>query len=339
MHPENCKIECDALIIEMLPNRIKVGPVAGTGEGLVRFKKLDLNLLVALDHMIELRSVSAAAEKMFMSQSAMSNALTRLRDYFDDPLLVQVGRRMEVTPRAEAMRPAIRDILVRIEATIDSHPEFRPAESTREFTILLSDYSLRVLMPTVLRLLDEQDATVRLNLRPQTEMPHLLLERGEIDLLITPEPLISGDHPSTLVYEDHYVVVAWRGGKFGDVTMDREAYESASHVVMVPPNAAKAVETSFLAQSGVKRRIDVESFSFSTLTHLITGTNRIATVHARLAHLMKDRAELVCYPVPVALPPLRQMQQWHAYRETDPGIAWLRDVVSQAAASLPDVLT
>ena len=88
----------------------------------MRFKKLDLNLLVALDHMIELRSVSAAADKMFMSQSAMSNALTRLRDYFDDPLLVQVGRRMEVTPRAEAMRPAIRDILVRIEATIDAHP-------------------------------------------------------------------------------------------------------------------------------------------------------------------------------------------------------------------------
>ncbi len=305
----------------------------------MRFKKLDLNLLVALDHMIELRSVSAAAEKMFMSQSAMSNALTRLRDYFDDPLLVQVGRRMEITPRAESMRPAIRDILVRIEATIDSQPEFRPAESTREFNILLSDYSLRVLVPSVLRVMDEQDATVRLNLRPQTESPHLLLERGEIDLLITPEPLISEDHPSTLIYEDQYLVVAWRHGRYGDVTMDQETYESASHVVMVPPNSAKAVETSFLAQAGVSRRIDVQSFSFSTLAHQVSGTNRIATVHARLAHLMMSAADLVIYPVPVALPPLRQMQQWHAYRETDPGIVWLRGVVSQAAESLTDVLT
>jgi len=304
----------------------------------VRFKKLDLNLLVALDHMIELRSVSAAAQKMFMSQSAMSNALTRLRDYFGDPLLVQVGRRMEITPLAESMRPAIRDILVRIEATIDSQPEFRPAESTREFNILLSDYTLRVLIPSVLRVMDEQDATVRLNLISQTDSPHLLLERGEIDLLITPEPLISGDHPSMQIYEDHYVVIAWKHGKYGDTMMDRETYETASHVVMVPPSSAKSVETVFLAQSGVSRRVDVRSFSFSTLAHQISGTNRIATVHARLAQSMMSSAELVSYPVPVALPRLRQMQQWHAYRETDPGIAWLRGVMMQAAKALPDVL-
>lgn len=119
----------------------------------MRFKRLDLNLLVAFDHMIELRSVSAAVEKIFMSQSAMSNALARLRTYFDDPLLVQVGRRMEVTPRAEAMRAPIREILVRVEATIDSQPEFRPDSSTREFKVLLSDYTLRVVMPKVFRLL------------------------------------------------------------------------------------------------------------------------------------------------------------------------------------------
>ena len=89
-----------------------------------------------------LKSVSAAADKMFMSQSAMSNALTRLRTYFDDPLLVQVGKRMELTPRAEAMKPAIRDILVRIEATIDTQPEFDPTISTRKFNVLVSDYTL-----------------------------------------------------------------------------------------------------------------------------------------------------------------------------------------------------
>lgn len=302
----------------------------------MRFKKLDLNLLVALDHMIELRSVSAAADRMSMSQSAMSNALTRLRDYFDDPLLVQVGRRMEATPRAEAMRPAIRDILVRIEATIETQPDFHPDKSTREFNLLLSDYSLRVLAPAILRLLDEQKATVRLNLRPQTHAPHLLLERGEIDLLITPEPLISQDHPATLVYEDHYVVVAWRDGRFGHARMDRHCYETASHVVIVPPNAAKAIEATFLAEAGITRRIDVQSFSFSTLPHLITGTDRIATVHQRLAHLMMAQADLVSYPVPASLPPLRQMQQWHAYRDADPGITWLRDVITQAAQTLPD---
>lgn len=301
----------------------------------MRFKRLDLNLLVALDHMIELRSVSAAADKMFMSQSAMSNALTRLRDYFDDPLLVQVGRRMEVTPRAESMRAAIRDILVRVEATIDSQPEFRPEESTRTFNILLSDYSLRVLMPTVCRLVSAESSTIKLNLRAQTELPQVLLERGEIDLLISPEKFMSTDHPYGLLYEDEYVVAAWAGGKYGNVTMDRATYESASHAVMVPPNSAKSLETSLLAQAGIERHIDVQTFSFTSLPHLITGTDRIASIHRRLAHLLAPQAELVTYPLPAEVPPLRQMLQWHAYREKDPGIIWLRALIERAAAGLP----
>lgn len=301
----------------------------------MRFKRLDLNLLVALDHMIELRSVSAAADKMFMSQSAMSNALTRLRDYFDDPLLVQVGRRMEVTPRAESMRSAIRDILVRIEATIDAQPEFCPEASTRTFNLLLSDYSLRVLMPTVFRLISAESSTIKLNLHAQTELPEVLLERGEIDLLISPAKFMSEDHPSALLYEDSYVAAAWKGGKYGDTKMDQTTYQNASHAVMVPPNAAKSLETSLLAQAGIKRHIDVQTFSFTSLPHLITGTDRIATIHERLAKLIAPQAELVIYPIPVVLPPLRQMMQWHAYRDNDPGIIWLRKVLEQAAASLP----
>lgn len=300
----------------------------------MRFNRLDLNLLVALDHMIELRSVTAAADKMFMSQSAMSNALTRLRMYFDDPLLVKVGRRMELTPLAESMQPAIRDILVRIEAAIDSQPEFRPEASTREFNILLSDYSLRILMPTVFRLLNEQKSTIRLNLLPQTDMPQVLLEQGEIDLLLTPQLFISNEHPSTLLYEDEYVVAAWKDGLYGTGPMDQKKYEAASHAVMVPPNAAKSAETSFLLQTGIERQIDVQTFSFSTLPHLITGTDRIATIHKRLATAMASQAELVTYPTPVNIPVVQQMMQWHEYRDNDPGIIWLRNVLTQAASLL-----
>jgi LysR family transcriptional regulator, nod-box dependent transcriptional activator len=81
----------------------------------MRFNRLDLNLLVALDHLLHLRSVSGAAERLNMTQSAMSNALLRLRQYFDDDLLVKVGRRLELTPRGEALKDAVRDVLVRVE--------------------------------------------------------------------------------------------------------------------------------------------------------------------------------------------------------------------------------
>ncbi len=300
----------------------------------MRFKRLDLNLLVALDHMLELRSVSAAADKMFMSQSAMSNALTRIRTYFDDPLLIQVGRRMELTPRAEALRPSIRDILVRIEATIETELEFRPDQSTRVFNILLSDYSMRVLMPHVFAVAQEQSATVRFNLNPQTEAPYAQLERGEIDMLVSPRQFTSKDHPSSLLYEDDYVVVACKNGRYGGGKVDRAAFETAGHVVMVPPNNAGAVESEFLESAGVTRKVEVTTFSFSNLPYLVAGTDRIATVHGRLAALVARQNSLVVSKLPFSSLPLQQMIQWHAYRDLDPGLIWLRSAFAQAAARM-----
>ncbi|UJW85685.1 LysR family transcriptional regulator [Devosia sp. SL43] len=300
----------------------------------MRFRKLDLNLLVALDHMLELRSVSEAADKMFMSQSAMSNALTRIRTYFDDPLLIQVGRRMELTPRAEALRPAIRDILVRVDATIDVQPEFRADQSTRTFNVLLSDYTMRVLMPEVLALVEEARGTVKFNLLPQTVVPYTLLERGELDFLISPEQLISRDHPSLLLYEDEYVVVADKNGPYGGAPIDLEAYQVASHVVMVPPGNAMSVESTLVELAGISRNVDVTTFSFSSIPYLIAGTSRIATVHRRLARLIGMQVPIVHYPLPFAADPLRQMLQWHAYRELDQGILWLRSIFEEASRRL-----
>lgn len=303
----------------------------------MRFKKLDLNLLVALDHLVTLKSVSLAAEKMFMSQSAMSNALNRLRQYFDDPLLVQVGKRMEVTPRAEAMHPAIREILVRIEATIDTHPEFDPTQSSRTFNVLVSDYSLRVLIPLVLAEMERQDARVRLNLLTQSSTPHMMLERGDADLLISPDLFISPEHPSQLLFEDRYVVIACAHGPHAGAEMDLARYSTARHAVMLPPNTSgmsAPVEDRYLKQLGVARQVDMTTFSFLSLPYLVAGTSRIATVHSYLAdHTMAD-AGIVHFPLPFDMPPFRQMMQWHSYRDQDPGIGWIRNLFARAGAQL-----
>lgn len=304
----------------------------------MRFKKLDLNLLVALDHLVTLKSVSLAAEKMFMSQSAMSNALNRLRQYFDDPLLVQVGKRMEVTPRAEAMHPAIREILVRIEATIDTNPDFDPTQSSRTFNVLVSDYSLRVLIPLVLAGMERQRARVRLNLLTQSRTPHMMLEQGDADLLISPDIFTSPDHPSQLLFEDVYVVIACAGGPHAGADMDLDRYSTARHAVMVPPNTsgnASPVEERYLKALGVRRQVDLTTFSFSSLPFLVAGTGRIATVHGLLAERSRDAAGIVLFPLPFAMPKFRQMMQWHSYRDQDPGIGWLRSLFAAAGAELP----
>lgn len=302
----------------------------------MRFKQLDLNLLVALDHLLALQSVSLAADRMNMSQSAMSNALTRLRTYFDDPLLVQVGRRMELTPRAESMQMAVRDILVRVEATIQSAPVFDPANSNREFKILLSDYTMSVLMPHVLALADEEGSSVRFNLLAQTDQPYLLLDQGEADMLIAPSVIVSPDHPSEHVYRDRYVCVVWRDGRYGSAPLTQEMFREAGHAIMVPPNRAHSFETEALAAHGVERRIEVRTFSFSVLPNLIVGTDRIATVHGHIARNLVGKLPLSVHPLPFDIGVLDQTMQWHGYRDTDPGLIWLRGLMRRAGAMLDD---
>ena len=296
----------------------------------MRFKRLDLNLLVALDHLLELQSVSVAADRMHMSQSAMSNALTRLRTYFDDPLLVQVGRKMVLTPRAESMRAPVRDILVRVEATIETDPVFRPEESDREFSILLSDYTMQVLIPHLFALTHEMGARVRFRLLPQTEKPYVMLERGEADLLVSPTQFCSPDHPSEELYRDRYVCLAWSDGAYGQGGLTAEMFEAAGHAVMVPPNKAHSVESDMLARLGTQRREDVTTYAFSALPELVVGTDRIATVHERIARKALTVYPLTQHEVPFRFEPLSQTMQWHEYRAHDPGIQWLRDAFRQA---------
>jgi len=116
----------------------------------MHYRHLDLNLLVALDALLTERNITEAGKRVFLTQSAMSGALARLREYFGDELLVQMGRRMVPTPLAETLAPQVREILLKIKATVETKPGFDPATSTRKFSLMMSDYCSTVLMTEVL---------------------------------------------------------------------------------------------------------------------------------------------------------------------------------------------
>lgn len=300
----------------------------------MRFKKLDLNLLVALDLMLRLRSISRAAEQMNMSQSAMSNALTRLRQYFDDPLLVQVGRRLELTPRAEAMQDSVRDILVRVDAAISSEADFDPAQSNREFSVLMSDFTMQVLMPHVLRLAYEASPSIRFRLLPQQTFPYLEIDRGEADLLVAPKIFSSPDHPSLPLFEDDYCCVVWNQGRFAGRPLTEKDFAEAGHVRMVPSTGAISFEDQFLERRGITRRIEVTSFSFTSLPYLVVGTDRISTVHSLIARQAQRHLPIEIHPLPFPWTRLDEVLQWHGHRSRDPGLVWLRGIFEQAATAM-----
>ncbi|HEY9108246.1 MAG TPA: LysR family transcriptional regulator [Roseateles sp.] len=303
----------------------------------MHFNKLDLNLLVALDALLTEHSISRAAERLHMSQPAMSNALGRLRDYFDDPLLVQVGRRMEPTPRAETLRDSVRDVLVRIDATITAQPRFDAAQSDREFNLLVSDFTLSVLGSHLLSLAARQSATVRFQFHSQVENPQRALERGEADMLVIPSGFCSPDHPTETLFEEEFCCVVWSGSRLArQGQLSFADYTAAGHVVMQPPGGGTSFETWFMQRYGVSRRIEVSSFSFATAPSLVVGTERIATLHGRLARLAARYLPVTLLQAPMPMPRMEQAIQWHQHRTQDPGLVWLRELLRSAARAMDE---
>ena len=300
----------------------------------MRFKNLDLNLLVALDLLLTECNVSRAAEKMHITQSAMSNALARLRSYFDDDLLVTVGRKMELTPRAELLREPVRDILVRIEASVIAMPEFDPATSDRTFRIFVSDYTMVTLMPAFMSVIAPCEYPVKFEFLPQSDQAHRVLERGEADLLIIPREYASKDHPVEVLYEEDFVCIAdARHPRIGE-KLDRETFCRERHAVMRPASTATSYETRGMKTLGIERIIDTTTFSFTSLPWLVAGTLRIATMHARLARTAARHLPIRIMELPFDLPRMPQAMQWHTYRTNDPALIWLKGRLRDAVVEM-----
>jgi LysR family nod box-dependent transcriptional activator len=274
----------------------KIGPM--------RFNKLDLNLLVALDVLLSEASISRAAERLHMSASATSNALARLRTHLGDELLVQVGRKMELTPRG----------------------------SDREFRIFVSDYSQTTLIPHLTALAWREAPSIRFSFLPHVDNPQRALERGEADLLVMPEDFCSPHHPTEVVLKEAFKCVVWTGNPIARRTLTFEDYADASHVVMQPVGTpAPAFERWFLERYGVSRKVGITTYSFAAAAQLVVGTDRIATVHQRLAQQLQQMLPIALLDPPVPISEMNLAIQWHKYRSTDPGIVWLRHVCHEAA--------
>jgi LysR family transcriptional regulator, nod-box dependent transcriptional activator len=302
----------------------------------MRFQRLDLNLLVALDALLSERSVSLAAERICLSQSATSSALGRLREYFGDDLLVVRGRNMVLTARAEALVDPVRAVLEQIRSTIAVSPPFDPLISDRTIILMASDYSTEVLLSTALRDISVDAPNMRFEIAPMSDAIVDTLERGAIDLLVTIDYAISPDHPSQILFEDDYVVVGWSGNPALAAEMTRELYFDLGHVTARFGKARiPAFEDWFVRRQTQQRRVEVVAPSFLSVPGLLVGSNRIATMHRRLAMRVAEQRSLIIKPLPFAIPPIREAVQWHISNDNDPAIRWIVERLVTIAAEKP----
>lgn len=301
----------------------------------MRFKGLDLNLLVTLDVLLEERSVSRAARRLNLSQPALSAQLANLRAFFGDPLLVAQGRRMIPTADALAMHPRLKSILGSANELVVRSTLFDPGTSKRVFKICVSDYLVAVLLPHLIPQLEGSAPAIGLDIAAPSSQAQTALERGELDLLLTPEEHCVLGHPTKLLFEERHVVAGWKDNPLLAGKLSETAFFDAGHVaVRVGQIKRESYAETYLDALPNKRRIEITASSFTTVPDLLVGTKRLAVMHEKLAKLMAQRLPIVWQPMPIAFPEMREMIQFNSARHEDAGLKWLIDQIDRAASRL-----
>lgn len=292
----------------------------------MRFKHLDLNLLVALDVLLEEQNITRAAARLHMTQSATSGVLGRLRTYFEDELLVQVGRKMMPTPLAKELEIPVREVLLKIQTSITAKPVHELSDSKRHFRVMASDYLISVVFSEVIQAVNREAPHITFELISPGETAVEMMMRGEVDLMIAPEHYLAKEHPSQLLFEEQHVCVIWENNPHVDAHLSLERYLELGHVsVVFGRSRTPGIEEWLMNQYGCRRRLEVITHDFNTLPQLVIGTERIATMHNRLAQLYARSLPLRILPPPVELPAMREYMGWHRSLDRDPMLRWLRE--------------
>jgi DNA-binding transcriptional LysR family regulator len=302
----------------------------------MRFNRLDLNLLLALDALLEEQNITRAAARVNVSQSAMSGMLARLREFFEDDLLAAVGRNMELTVLGRQLVGPVRDLILHVHATVGIRVTFDPARETRCMKIMVSDYATEVFLNKVVARVLRDAPNMTLELVPLADDAAEKLRRGENDFLIIPRNFLDAEHPQRTLFEDHYCAVIWEGNTHVGDVLDAATYDRLSHIApMLGRPRSPTMEELLLQAQGVKRRIRVITSDFYSMATALVGTDLVATMHTRLALACARRLPIRVLPLPYALPPLAECLQWHRFQENDPCHIWLRGVMLEIARGLP----
>lgn len=303
----------------------------------MELSQFDLNLLVTLDALLAEKNVTHAGMRVHLSQSATSAALARLRNFFHDQLLVPVGGKMALTPVAQDLVKPVRNLLLQAQATIATRARFDPVPSRRHFSVAVSDYVATVFMADALRTLQRQAPHITFELRPTGERAVEALEAGTLDFLIVPDAFASEGHPRMALFEDTHTCIAWTRNSCLGTKISLEEYLKLGHVVVhVGEGQGPNFDERFLRDLKYKRRAEVVTHSFDVVPHLVVGTDRIATVATRLATKYAKFLPLKLMPLPIDVPPMTEVLQWHKYHDRDPAYTWLRGALREQSAKSPE---
>ena len=302
-------------------------------------RNFDLNLLVAFDVLMTDLNVTRAAEHMFITQSAMSHILQRLRQQLDDPLLVKTPTGMKPTERAIALIDPIRVLLNEMEQLIQPPLEFDAGTSQLQFVLAATDYMELLLIPELSGLIDQIAPGIDIHVkRTESLFPVTQLESGSLDVVLGFESVLKppahlhcehlfNDRMACVVRKDHPVIRK---------TPSLEEYVAASHMLISRTGSKVGLIDQKLTEIGLERRIKLIVPHFLSAPLIVAETDMILSLPYRIAQQFKKFAPLEIFSVPVELPSYNLVMIWHPLRDKEPAHLWLRDKIITIGRSIAD---
>lgn len=304
----------------------------------MNLKNLDIHLLRCFAALMDERSVSRAAERMHVSQPAMSHALARLRRHFDDPLLLRAQKEMVPTRCALTVRESVGRILLETENLFLRAVVFKPEVSRMKFVVTAPEFVEHVLTPKLLHRLQREAPGITLEIRvPDPERAAEWLEKGEIDFrlgwLRTPPPMLR----SKLLFRDGFVCLARKGHPQIRGSITQEQYFSLPHVRsrFVRNSTSGRVIDEVVAAHGRKLNVAVLMQNVFSVFHVVAHSDLIATVPSRLVQDVSSQLPIQLLEPPVTIPDLRINLFWHERTHQEASHRWFRQLLADVVKTLP----
>ncbi|SFM34169.1 LysR family transcriptional regulator [Variovorax sp. OV329] len=291
---------------------------------------LDLDWIHVFDEVYQGGSVSKAAERLGLAQSAASTALNKLRLHFDDRLFTRTAQGMLPTPRAQELYPALREVLAQLEIARGSRVAFDPATAQRSFRICLTDISEVVLLPALLGHLRQAAPGVRIETEIVSTASARRLEDGEVDLAVGFMPqLDAGFYQQTLFKQNFVCLVARDHPRITGGRMTVKRFSAEAHAVVSSSGTGHAIVDKTIARQGIERRVVAHLSSFLGVARIVARTELLVIVPRVLGEVLATQEAVKMVEPPFALPSYAVKQHWHERFHADAGNAWLRRTMAQ----------
>ena len=311
----------------------------------MNISRIDLNLLVYLDVLLRQCNVTRAAEELGISQPAMSNSLRRLRDLFNDPLLIRTSEGMQPTDRALELKPLVRNVLYAAEKTIAPTAEFDPAASSRIFRIMASDYTEATLLPVLLARLRKLASEIRLDIMTPSDVDYQDVERGKVDLVINRFDTLPQSFHQINLWDDGFSCVVNSHNPVVE-NWNLDSYLANKHVwvsktgmgvgVGMTPDDVQRLGwvDEALRNRGATREISVFTRHYQAALLLAEQQHLIVTIPTMAARSSRHNSRVVVLEPPFNIPRMRLRMVWSPLLHSDPGHRWFRKMIKTVSEQI-----